>query len=491
MIRFPLFLLLIACIPFRLWGQPVAQKAIDRLLSTAQLSAASTSICLIDRQTGAVLASHQPDQSLIPASTLKVLTTATALALLGEDFRYQTHFEYDGRIEADGTLRGNLYLRGTGDPTLASPQLDATDRATTVLDQLVTALEKAGIRRIEGQVVGDASHFEGAPLAQTWPWEDLGNYYAAGAWGLNWHENLYFLHLQQASQLGARPEIFRTDPEVPNLLLVNELQSAARGTGDNAYLYGVPYAYTRIVRGTIPVGSGTFTIKGSLPDPPFQAAHELLMALAARGIRSSGGATSQWERRRTGTVGEEEAPRQSLLELRSPALREIVRVANHQSVNLYCEALLKTLGKLRGRGGTTEAGLEVVREFWSARGLDDTGLYLMDGSGLSPRNGITSRHLCTVLRLMAAEKAAFGAFYDSLPIGGRSGTLRSMFRGTVAEGRLRGKSGGMERVRGYTGYVRTTGGRELVYAVLVNNYAGSGGQMRAALERLLIEFCKG
>ncbi|MEL6639692.1 MAG: D-alanyl-D-alanine carboxypeptidase/D-alanyl-D-alanine-endopeptidase, partial [Bacteroidota bacterium] len=139
---------------------------------------ASTSICLLDRQTGAVLASHQPDQSLIPASTLKVLTTATALALLGEDFRYQTHFEYDGRIEADGTLRGNLYLRGTGDPTLASPQLDATDRATTVLDQLVTALEKAGIRRIEGQVVGDASHFEGAPLARTWPWEDLGNYYA-------------------------------------------------------------------------------------------------------------------------------------------------------------------------------------------------------------------------------------------------------------------------------------------------------------------------
>ncbi len=491
MIRISLLLLLVVLLSAPMMGQTNWQKAIDRFVGDPQLEAASVGVCLMDRATGEVLASHNAEQSLIPASTLKVVTTATALTLLGEDFRFKTYLEYDGEIDSEGTLRGNLYLRGSGDPTLGSPHFKKVKPLKEIKAQLVAVIQEAGIQEVEGQIVGDASYFEGAPLSSTWPWEDLGNYYASGAWGLNWRENYYFLHLQQQSQLGARPEVLHTDPVIPNLLLVNELNSAASNTGDNAYIFGAPYAYTRFIRGTIPVGKGVFKIKGSIPDPPFQAAHELLLALDAAKIVCSGTATSQWERQRTGQLSAKKGERKLLVELSSPSLGEIAREANHKSVNIYCEALLKVLGKRKGEGGTIEAGLAVVRDFWKAKGISEVGLFLKDGSGLSPRNGISSQQLTTFLREMAGEKEAFNAFFDSLPIGGKSGTLRYLFKGSVAEGRIRGKSGGMERVRAYTGYVKTVGGRNLVFTVIANNYSRSSGQIRKKMERLMIEFCKG
>ena len=465
----------------------------DRFAADAQLAHGSLSISVLDLTNGKTIAAYQPQLSLTPASTLKLISTAVALSILGEDYQFKTDLEHDGHIDAEGVLQGNLYIKGYGDPTLGSHHFQAADNRVTVLDKMVAAIQTAGISRIEGQIVGDASWSEGAAVVPAWPWEDIGNYYGAGAWGLNFQENLYFLHFQQKNRLGARPDILEIEPEIPNLLLINELSSAEKGSGDNAYIFGGPYAYTRFIRGTIPVGGGRFTIKGSIPDPPFFAAQQLLLALTKAGIPCTGSATSQLERDRTGgpkpvlPAGE----RKNFYHYYSPRLNDIAREALYKSVNIYCEAFLKALGKKVHDEGSIAAGLEVVKGFLEERGLDLEGFFMEDGSGLSPGNSLSSAQLTVFLQAMAKEGKNFTAFQRSLPVGGQSGTLKYLFKGTVAEGRIRAKSGGMKRVRSYAGYVQTVGGKRLAFAIIANNYTGKSSEIRKKMERLMIDFCKG
>ena len=352
-----------------------------------------------------------------------------------------------------------------------------------LMERLRMAVQQAGIRRIEGSVIGDASAFGSQSSAGTWQWEDMGNYYGAGAWALNLHENLHYLHFQQQAGLGSIPAIAGTEPEIPGLQFINEVVSAGRGTGDNAYIFGAPYQFNRYVRGTIPVGTGIFTIKGSIPDPPLFAAQTLRQSLATVGIMA-GGASSRVNAQAT-------TRRRQLYTHESPPLSRIVERANMESVNLYCEAMVKTIGWNQKQEGSTAAGLEALRAYWEGEGLDWDGCYLSDGSGLSGANAVTSLFLARLLRLMARqEESLFRPFYESLPLAGRSGSLKNTLRGTAAEGRLRAKSGTLERVRAYTGYATARNGRLLAFSVIVNNYSGSGGAIRQKLERFMLELCE-
>lgn len=470
-------------------AQSRLQKVVNAFAEDAQFAHGSVSISVLDQETGTSLAAYQAQTSLIPASIQKLITTATALEVLGPDYQFATHLEYDGTIDAQGTLRGNLYIKGEGDPTLGSHHFDLAEDRIAVLAKWVQAAQTVGIKRIEGKVIGDASYFSGAPCAPTWPWEDLGNYYASGTWGLNWQENLYFLHLRQKPTLGAMPEILKTEPEIPNLLLLNEMKSAKKGSGDQAYIFGGPYSYTRFVRGTIPVGTGVFKVKGSIPDPPFFAAHELLLALDQAGIPCSGGASSQMEQVRMGKVATKKTARTNFYHYYSPRLRDIVKEANEKSVNIYCEALLKAIGKKEKGAGSREAGIEVVKAAWAAKGIGVESFFMEDGSGLSPRNALSGEQLSRFL-YACQQTEHFVDFYNSLAIGGRSGTLKYLFRGTVGESRIRGKSGGMGRVRSYTGYATTIGGKKLIFTIIANNYTGKSGDVRRKMERLMIDFCK-
>ncbi|MCB0581242.1 MAG: D-alanyl-D-alanine carboxypeptidase/D-alanyl-D-alanine-endopeptidase, partial [Phaeodactylibacter sp.] len=311
-------------------AQNAYQAAANRLAAEPSLKNGSLSISVVDVESGKLLASYEPERSLSPASNLKVLTTASALALLGPDYRFQTQLEYDGALSAEGQLSGNLYLTGYGDPTLGSPLLEGATPLEPLMERLRMAVQQAGIRRIDGAVSGDASAFGSNSSEGSWQWEDMGNYYGAGAWALNLHENLHYLHFQQQGQLGAIPPIVGAEPEIPGLQFVNEVVSAARGTGDNAYIFGAPYQFNRYVRGTIPVGTGIFTIKGSIPDPPLLAAQRLRQSLAKVGIIASAASS-----RLDGQPGE----RRQLYTHYSPPLSLIVKRANMESVNLYCEAM--------------------------------------------------------------------------------------------------------------------------------------------------------
>ncbi|MEM1325221.1 MAG: D-alanyl-D-alanine carboxypeptidase/D-alanyl-D-alanine-endopeptidase [Bacteroidota bacterium] len=472
---------LLLLLPTFAFSQSGTQKLLDQTARAENLQAGMLGAYAVKVNNGQVIAQHNAQKIHIPASTLKAVTTATALGILGADYQFKTELQYDGRIE-DGILRGNLYIKGFGDPTLGSDQMQEATDLETVTQEWVAAIQKAGIQRIEGKIIGDGSYFKGNMAGRNWQWSDLGNYYASGVWGLNLHENFYYLSFQQQARLGMTPPVAKVSPEVPNLYFINELKSAGRNTGDNAYIYGGPYAYTRFIRGTIPVGSGLFTIKGSLPDPPFFAAHQLLYALEEAGIATARKLATDIEEKSTST-------RTTFHTHYSPKLSAIAKRANYKSVNIYCESMLRAIGAKSNAKNSLQGGINATKTYWEQKGVNVKGWYLEDGSGLSARNGITPKQLAQILQIIARDKTAFQAFYNTLPVGGQSGTIKYLFKGTRAQGNIRAKSGSIGRVRAYAGYATTRSGELVAFTFLANNYTGGSGAVRKQLERLMVSLC--
>jgi D-alanyl-D-alanine carboxypeptidase/D-alanyl-D-alanine-endopeptidase (penicillin-binding protein 4) len=315
----------------------------------------------------------------------------------------------------------------------------------------------------------------------------MGNYYGCGAFGLNIHENLYYLRLQQKPSLGAMPPVVRTEPYIPGLQYTNELGSAERGSGDNAYIYGAPYTYQRYLRGTIPIGSGLFTIKGSIPDPPLFAAQQLVGALEQVGIicQRPPARLSALPKRNN-----QLPERQQLHVHESPRLADIVERTNMKSVNLYAEALLRLIAYEQTGKGSVEAGLEIIYDLWTRRGVDMGGVQLYDGSGMAPRNVFPPAFMSQLLSNIYQDKSLREVFLSSLPLAGRSGSLSNSLKGTAAEGKLRAKSGSLEQVRAYSGYVPNRSGSMLAFSILLNNYEDDGGPARKKLFQLMAQLAQ-
>lgn len=470
-----------------LLSQASLDKAISDLAKMKAMKHGSLSVSVIEVESGQMIASYDPDRNLLPASSLKVVTTSMALEVLGENYKFKTELQHDGEIDANGTLNGSLYIKGTGDPTIGSHHFDAATKMEEVLAQFRKAISQLGVKKITGKIIGDASYFETGVEGRSWSYEDLGNYYGAGAWGLNFHENLYFIGLRQNSKLGGQPKIEEITPAIPNLLLVNELKLAKAGSGDNAYIFGSAYNYTRFIRGTIPVGSKLFKIKGSIPDPPFFFAYSLMNELEANGIETSKIATSQFQQK---LEDNKESERTTFFTFESPTLKEIVKETNLKSVNLYCESMLRAIGKKEKGKGSDAAGLEVIYDRLKAKGMDTNGFFIEDGSGLSVRNAVSSLHLASIMRFIANDKKIFSTFDASLPQAAKSGALKYLLKGTIAEGRLRAKSGGMNRVRSYTGFAKNKSGKLLAFSMIANDFTGKSSVIRNKMEKIMLEICR-
>ncbi|MEN0003080.1 MAG: D-alanyl-D-alanine carboxypeptidase/D-alanyl-D-alanine-endopeptidase [Bacteroidota bacterium] len=483
----PLLLSLSTFFAAPIFAQSNLQRAIDQFVRAEAFEHASIGIAVVDVESGQLLASYDPQRSLIPASTLKVVTTATALALLTPEFQFKTKLEYDGEISSTGILNGHLYLTGQADPTLGSDQMEGTMPLQDLLERFRLIIQQQGIGQINGHIVGDGTYLNSAATPPSWQWADLGNYYAAGCWGLNLHENYYYLRFQQTRKLGATPPISLVEPTVPNLVFINELTNARRGRGGDAYIYGSPYTYERYVRGTIGVGAGTISIKGAIPDPPYFAAFQLEQSLASIGINATNGSITELVRQRR---GESTQKRTSIYTHNSPTLARIVERTNTKSVNLYCESMVRTLGKEIAKSAALEAGLQEIIDYWRQQDVFIKGVNLFDGSGLSARNSVTAQFMTEVLRLTAKNPSVATAFETSLPLAGKSGILKNKFKGTIAENNLRAKSGTLERVRTYAGYTRNRKGQLLAFCILVNNYQGSGTVARKRMEQLMLQFCE-
>ncbi len=435
-----------------------------------------------DAATGEIIAGFNSQKSLIPASGLKLLTSAAALAILGEDYTFNTLLEYDGRIDVDGTLHGNFYIRGGGDPSLGSNQVEGALPLDALYEQWVSKIKAAGIVRIDGNIIGDDSYLDFMSLPDYFPWIDMGNYYGAGASGLTINDNLYHLFFKPGKAAGDAAEVLRTEPEIPGIRFFNEMKTGRAGSGDNGYIYAGPGQMLQHLRGTIPAGVDEFSIKGSIPDPAKFAAQYLLSELGKNGVEVNGS---------TATIREmvkATVPRTEIYRHVSPPLKNVVYFLNKRSFNLYAEHLLKEIGKRIKGSGDIDSGVQAVTEWMQTNGISSEGLFYTDGSGLSRNNGITTRTFVELLAFMSKQQV-FEAYFNSLGIAGDPndiGYLKNYGQGTRAAFNLRAKTGAIARVRSHSGYVRTRSGRLICFSMIANNFTGGSRHIDDLHEKLMI-----
>jgi len=436
---------------------------------------------------GQLLLSYNARMSLPPASTFKLVTTATSLAVLGESFRFDTYLEYDGQLR-DSVLTGNLYLRGTGDPSLGSSRFPETT-STLLTRRWREAIQAAGIRRIEGRIIGDARAVTALPLPNGWPWGDIGNYYGAGQFGLNFNENLYRVIFQPDRTVSRPARILRTEPPTPYLQFNNRVLTGPAGSGDEVTIYNAPYSTAVFLEGTVPAGASNFPVRGALPNPAYAAAFALQQELQQAGITVSEPIASYGP----GSLAPVEPPQRPLPRTvlsvhTSPLLAELVQQTNYQSINLYAEALLLATGKaLAKRPVSTGEALEQVANYWRTQGVELSGFRPRDGSGLTPKSSLTADNLSGILASVS-KLPAFAPFYESIPVVGESGTVRNLARRTAAAGNVRAKSGTLEAVRAYAGYATGRDGELRCFSIMVNQYQpGTLSALTPYLERILVQ----
>lgn len=437
-------------------------REVQKIQTESGMKTASIGFCVIPlKATSADQArGYQENMGLVPASTMKAISTATAADLLGPDFRFKTMLQTIGSVDEDGTLQGDVVVKGGGDPTLGSSQIVNT------FAKWQTALSEAGIRKIDGRVVGDASIFGTKLLPDSWQWNDMGNYYGAGASGLTFHQNQFFCTFRTSSS-GSKASLVGTDPRLPGIEFFNEMRVGPAGSGDNGYIYGVPYGKVFYLRGTVPAGSSTFTIKGSLPDPAFFCARAFTKHLNQRSLEVTGEPTTL---RLLEAAGERVSQtRETLMVQQSDTLASIMILTNHKSVNLRAECIHRMNGVEAKGVGSLDKAAEATKQHWENLGINMEGFSMDDGCGLSRSNTVTAKQMALIL-YHASKGENFQAFYDSLPVAGRSGTLRSIGQGSLASGRVRAKSGTLDRIKNYAGYVTAQSGQKYAFALYINNY---------------------
>jgi D-alanyl-D-alanine carboxypeptidase/D-alanyl-D-alanine-endopeptidase (penicillin-binding protein 4) len=419
------------------------------------------------------------ERSLPSASTLKLVSTATVLALFGGDYKFQTFLEHDGVIKGD-TLIGNLYIHGTGDPSLGSDRFKEYPAASDLVVRWTAAVKKAGIKYIKGKVLPDASFFDEGTIASTWIWGDIGNYYGAGVQGLNFNENSYKIKFKPGVEFGDPVSFLGIEPPIPYLSLTNKVTTGDRGSGDKTIVYSDPLGTNVMLTGTIPAGSAVFSVKGSIPNPAEYAAFALKKSLLSSAIM-----VMEEKAPALPAIASGLNPKKILDEYKSPPLRELCQQTNFWSINLYADTFFKQAGKRLGGMSHYDAAATAITGFWSGRGADLRGFYIKDGSGLSPSGSITTNSLTDILNF-ANKDASFNDFYKSIAVVGQNGTVRNLGKGTKAAGNLHVKSGSIEGTRAYAGYVTSKSGALLSFSIIAHKYLpGSNRLISDSLAKLM------
>ncbi len=458
-----------------------SQNPVDSFVNHPVFKSANISILVRDLKTGREIYSHRPTHATIPASTMKVVTTATALEIFGADYRYETKIEHDGSISQEGVLNGNIYIVGSGDPTLGSTKMGDKDFLTKWTD----AIRQAGITRINGSIIADESRFDNEGSNPKWTWDDIGNYYAPGIYALAYLDNTLRVTFKSGA-IGTTPEIIGLSPAVEGLEIENNLRSS-RITFDSAYFYGAPRHFARSVRGEIPANRPTFVVRAELPDPGLQLARDLSQLLSQNGVIISGTAGSTHQT--TPITFPVLRTRVAIHSHFSPPLRDIVKEANEKSNNFYTEQIFKSLALSRHPVATNNLSKQIVRNFWRSKGLDVSQLFIEDGSGLTPTNAVSAQFFVDLMQYMSQKSVNKDVFLQSLAIAGKTGTLAGILRNTPLDGRIRAKSGTISRVRCYTGYMLHNN-NEWAFAIMVNNSGTNSWQTLSRIESLLLEMAK-
>jgi serine-type D-Ala-D-Ala carboxypeptidase/endopeptidase (penicillin-binding protein 4) len=461
-------------------GQNPIQNAADKFCNDHVFNHASISFNVVNLETGEVVASHNSNNSLPSASTAKLFSTATALELLGPNYKSKTRLYIDGQIDSTGTLHGNLWIRGGGDPSLGSKYFvnEAEKRAFLVAwkDQILSK----GIKSISGSVIADASEFGYEGVPDGWNWSDLGNYYGAGPSGLTIFDNLINFKFNTSAHVGGPVEVNSIEPVSPNLEFFNYITSSTK-KGDNVYFYGGPYSNIRYASGTLPINHKDFLVKASISDPELQFAYELEQILEENQIA----VLSDYKSARLMHISSKSsdyASRELIHTHEGESLLNIINYTNMKSVNLFAEHMLTLVGWEKSNDGSTSGGIKVMDQHWANK-FNTSGLHLNDGSGLSRSNAISAAHFTELLIQMDKSKYS-NEYKSSLPIAGVSGTLRNVCKGQAAQNRLFAKSGTMSRIKSYAGYVDSKSGSKYAFALIVNNHECSSNVLKQKMAAL-------
>jgi D-alanyl-D-alanine carboxypeptidase/D-alanyl-D-alanine-endopeptidase (penicillin-binding protein 4) len=438
--------------------------ALSTFLQSDILKHAAVSLKAFDLTTGKTIVSYNENMALTPASNMKLVTTATALDLLGENFYYETPVVYDGFIQ-DSILKGNLYVKGSGDPTLGSEFIEG-DKEFFLKEWLI-AINKAGIKCISGNIIVSDHLFGYDGISPKTLWEDMGNYYAPGIYGISVFDNMYRVYLQSFAP-GSETTVLFTEPAMDKIRFTNEIK-ASESNRDESFISGIPFSNARRLYGSIPANRSSFTIKGDIPDPGLFLAQYFCSYLKKNGLEVTGKATTF----RLNPVFPEKE--KFLGSVRSNHLAAIVRVINVHSNNHYAEALYKELSLLRNIK---------FADYWKEKGLDSNALIMFDGSGMSPLNAVSASFLVDLLIYMDHKTGRSGAFLQSLPLAGKEGTVASFLKNTSLAGKAHLKSGSITNVQSYSGYIEK-GSKRYAISLIINNFTGKRADLKKQIEKLL------
>ncbi len=446
----------------------IAEWAEDKDLKSAVLS-----YCVYDYKNDLVLAENNAHTFMIPASTMKAITTAAALKTLGNNYRFQTKIAYTGKFTKEtGVVDGDVLIIGSGDPTIQSESFYKPD-STGLMDKWAQALSAAGVKEIKGKIIGDGSAWE-HQVPGNWIWADIGNYFGAVPCALSFMDNKFKV-IFNSKEAGSTVEMVKIIPEslTAKMTIVNKV--IAKGTEDEAFVYGDPFGYTKYISGKIPPNKKNFEVEASMPDPALICAESLLNSLKKTGIKCNNIAASTYEKRDTSVKCV------TLYTHYSPSLEKIVQVTNITSNNLFAETLLRAMAY-----GSPSNGIELVKKFLVAKGIETSELYMTDGSGLSRADLVTTTLQAKMLGKIQEDNMIAKSFYNSLPIAGKQGSMSNIGKGTYIEGKMRAKTGYINRARGYCGYITTKTGKELSFSILFNNYNCSAKEAKVKIEKFLV-----
>ncbi|MCD9855394.1 D-alanyl-D-alanine carboxypeptidase/D-alanyl-D-alanine-endopeptidase [Epilithonimonas sp. JDS] len=428
-------------------------KSVKEMMSTSNALAANLSFYVSD-ENGNLVYEYNGNKGLSTASTQKIFTSATALETLGKDYQFKTTASYSGKI-SNGNLDGDFYITSNGDPTLGSWRYEDY-KPEKFKQKLLEAIKKSGIKKITGNLIVDDSYFDFQSTPGGWPWNDLGNYYGAGTFGVNWKENQFDININ-----GNQIKSYSYD--LQNVNWINELKTG--GSSDQSLIFTAPHSETAMINGMLPAGKVT-TVSGATPNPPMQLAAEIKKLLDENGISVSGKVTTYYNEKLEGKSVSKAPTQNQIFEYKSPTLDKIVYWLMRKSINLYAETLIKTIAKEKRNNPSFETGIDFLKDFWKAKGINATMINFADGSGLSPQNYVSAKAQVQAL-LYSKKQNWFDAFHEGFP----------------TQNGIKMKSGTIKDSKSFAGYQTSKSGKTYVFSIILNNY--QGGSISNALFKVL------
>ena len=457
---------------------------VESLLGAAPVDKGEWGLLVVDAESGATLYEKNANDYFLPASNMKLLTTALALDTLGPEYRFRTTVETNGTLAPDGKLSGDLILVGRGDPNLSNRKFPYETKEEfdgppeKALAELSDAIASRGVKEIAGDVVGDDSYFPRERYPDGWEIDDMVWEYGAAISAIVVDDNTVTLTLTPGEKAGGTVTGV-VEPPTREFVVKNEVSTIGAKEKPDLRLTRDPGGDTVVVTGVMPAASAPRKLVLAIQEPALHAANLLAQLLKERGIKLGGAVRAQHD------PDQGEATRTVLAEHLSVPLKDSVKLVNKISQNLHTEVLLRTAARQQGRWATPEDLQKFPEAFYAKAGIPEGDVIQTDGSGLSRHDLVTPRAFVALL-VYAQKQAWFPAYLASLPLAGADGTLNERMKEPPLAGRIHAKTGSVTHVRALSGYAETPGGRKLIFSFLSNNQGGKNHEVHAAIDGLCL-----